>query len=171
MRLIASEDFLYDTVDVAIWSSVEQGLAITAGCLATLQPLVKFIAFKLGLRPHPSLPTPNGYGNQKRMNEGAIISVRKSFTHKTELTTPGGQLTDKAGLNLQPGMSGYSAMCYNTSQELLAMPTRVSDGESAKDLEHGTGRRNERDGIPAAYIPHTHIASTARLSRFRSSDV
>ncbi len=68
------------------------GLAITAGCLATLQPLVKFLAFKLGLRSHPSLPTPTGYGNQKRIKEGVVISVRKSFTHKTEPTTPGNVL-------------------------------------------------------------------------------
>ncbi|KAJ2894837.1 hypothetical protein MKZ38_007187 [Zalerion maritima] len=38
-------DFLWATLDIAIWSTVEQGLAITAGSLATLRPLVK----KLGL--------------------------------------------------------------------------------------------------------------------------
>lgn len=41
-------DFLYATVDVAIWSAVEQGLAITAGCLATLRPLLKEIGYRLG---------------------------------------------------------------------------------------------------------------------------
>jgi len=34
-------DFLYATVDVAIWSDIEQGLAITAGSLATLRPLYR----------------------------------------------------------------------------------------------------------------------------------
>ncbi len=50
------------------------------------------------------------------------------------------------------------------------MPRGASDGESAKDMEQGIGGRNERDGIPAAYISHTHIASATRLSRFRSPD-
>ncbi|KAI0132357.1 hypothetical protein BJ170DRAFT_245328 [Xylariales sp. AK1849] len=34
-------DFLWATVDIAIWSNTEQGLAITAGSLATLKPLIK----------------------------------------------------------------------------------------------------------------------------------
>ncbi|RFU76640.1 integral membrane [Trichoderma arundinaceum] len=36
-------DFLYATVDIAIWSATEQGLAITAGSLATLRPLLRSI--------------------------------------------------------------------------------------------------------------------------------
>ncbi|KAK8106677.1 hypothetical protein PG999_010036 [Apiospora kogelbergensis] len=42
-------DFLWATVDIAIWSDVEQGLAICAGCLATLQPLIKRTAQSVGL--------------------------------------------------------------------------------------------------------------------------
>ncbi|KAF2032657.1 hypothetical protein EK21DRAFT_60357 [Setomelanomma holmii] len=42
-------DFLYATVDVAIWSDIEQGLAITAGSLATLRPLYRQVADRLGL--------------------------------------------------------------------------------------------------------------------------
>jgi hypothetical protein len=43
-----SDDFLYDTVDIAIWSDIEQGLAITAGSLATLRPLYRILAKSLG---------------------------------------------------------------------------------------------------------------------------
>ncbi|KAH7026737.1 uncharacterized protein B0I36DRAFT_248763 [Microdochium trichocladiopsis] len=42
-------DFLYATVDIAIWSTVEQGLAITAGSLATTRPLLRMLGQKLGL--------------------------------------------------------------------------------------------------------------------------
>ena len=49
-------DFLYATVDVAIWSDIEQGLAITAGSLATLRPLYRQVASRLGL----STGTPDG---------------------------------------------------------------------------------------------------------------
>lgn len=41
-------DFLYATVDVAIWSDIEQGLAITAGSLATLRPLYRQLASRMG---------------------------------------------------------------------------------------------------------------------------
>ncbi|KAH8731556.1 hypothetical protein GQ44DRAFT_604113 [Phaeosphaeriaceae sp. PMI808] len=34
-------DFLYRTTDFAIWSTVEVGIGITAGCIATLRPLLK----------------------------------------------------------------------------------------------------------------------------------
>ena len=36
------------TVDIAIWSTTEQGLAITAGSLATLRPLFRKVATQLG---------------------------------------------------------------------------------------------------------------------------
>jgi hypothetical protein len=37
------------TVDIAIWSTAEGGLAITAGSLATLRPLLRLIGRKLGI--------------------------------------------------------------------------------------------------------------------------
>ncbi|CAG7565002.1 unnamed protein product [Fusarium equiseti] len=42
-------DFLWATVDIAIWSTAEGGLAITAGSLATLRPLLRLIGRKLGI--------------------------------------------------------------------------------------------------------------------------
>lgn len=53
-RLREVDDFLWATVDIAIWSTVEQGLAITAGSLATLRPLFKHIGYSLGLTTRPS---------------------------------------------------------------------------------------------------------------------
>lgn len=42
-------DFLWATVDIAIWSNTEQGLAITAGSLATLRPLLRQLGQKFGI--------------------------------------------------------------------------------------------------------------------------
>lgn len=39
-----------DTLDIAIWSAVECGLAVTAGSLATLRPLFRLMSRKLGLK-------------------------------------------------------------------------------------------------------------------------
>jgi hypothetical protein len=51
-----SPDFLYDTVDIAIWSDTEQGLAVTAGSLATLRPLYRMIVKSLGFSQPASDP-------------------------------------------------------------------------------------------------------------------
>ncbi|KAJ5875065.1 uncharacterized protein N7473_012412 [Penicillium subrubescens] len=37
------EEFLYNTYQISIWSNVEAGLGITAGCLTTLRPLIRFL--------------------------------------------------------------------------------------------------------------------------------
>jgi len=49
VRFFNSPDFLWATTDIAIWSTVEQGLAITAGSLATLRPLFFLAMHRLGL--------------------------------------------------------------------------------------------------------------------------
>lgn len=50
-------DFLYATVDIAIWSDIEQGLAITAGSLATLRPLYRMISAKFGFTSTGGTPS------------------------------------------------------------------------------------------------------------------
>ena len=54
-------DFLWATLDIAIWSDIECGLAITAGSLATLRPLYRSLALTLGFATtadmDPSKPT------------------------------------------------------------------------------------------------------------------
>ncbi|KAB8226011.1 hypothetical protein BDV33DRAFT_162792 [Aspergillus novoparasiticus] len=48
-------DFLYATVEIALWSNIEVGLGITAGSLATLRPLLRHW---LGSRTDPTYPSP-----------------------------------------------------------------------------------------------------------------
>ncbi|TPX18570.1 uncharacterized protein E0L32_002427 [Thyridium curvatum] len=58
-------DFLYATLDIAIWSIAECGLAIIAGCLATLRPLFRIVGQKFGLAiPGPTI-----------LNRGAMFSL------------------------------------------------------------------------------------------------
>ena len=61
-----SVDFLFDTIEIAIWSTVEQGLAITAGNLATLRPLLRFIGqgFSVASEEAPSDITSYGKGSE-----------------------------------------------------------------------------------------------------------
>ena len=55
------DDFLYATVNIALWSNIETGLGITAGSLATLRPLLRpFLSSRRGETysptPGPSAP-------------------------------------------------------------------------------------------------------------------
>lgn len=59
-----SPDFLWATTDIAIWSTIEQGLAITAGSLATLRPLLFLAMSKLGLSTRAGRPSGPSYGGK-----------------------------------------------------------------------------------------------------------
>ncbi|KAL6916146.1 hypothetical protein FSST1_007641 [Fusarium sambucinum] len=54
-------DWLWHTIDVAIWSIIEQGLAITATSLATLRPLFKLAGYHLGLASQPTTFSTSGH--------------------------------------------------------------------------------------------------------------
>ncbi|KAK4457602.1 hypothetical protein QBC42DRAFT_278750 [Cladorrhinum samala] len=143
LQYMNSDDFLWDTTYMAIWSSVEQALAITAGCLATLQPLIKLVGEKLGILPsqrtttaasgHASRSSPSRLGGPI----GGQISVKKTFSRKTEMYSlnegSGSDEQQDGSLRLQPRPSGYKAMCYNTSQEELR-PTQFKENESKDDM-------------------------------------
>ncbi|KAJ2986282.1 hypothetical protein NUW58_g5102 [Xylaria curta] len=57
IKTFMDPDFLWATVDIAIWSTAEQGLAITAASLATLRPLFRTVAQRFGMwTPRSSMP-------------------------------------------------------------------------------------------------------------------
>ena len=98
-------DFLWATLDIAIWSDTEQGLAITAGSLATLRPLYRNLAAHLGIsttgQDESGKNTPQWYGGPSTVKE----SKRKSlFNFGTLMRTEKGQDKDEDyGMgNLQP---------------------------------------------------------------------
>ncbi|KAL2163977.1 hypothetical protein VTH06DRAFT_3190 [Thermothelomyces fergusii] len=139
LQAIASDEFLYDTVYIAIWSTVEQCLAITAAGLATLQPLIKLVGYKLGLTSRPTLGGGGIASGQHIPMTSGSIAVKRSFTRRTEQRTSahndlgygyggggggrGGAGADPSGLRLHPVAGQYSAECYNNSQEFLRLPS------------------------------------------------
>lgn len=132
---------------MAIWSSVEMALAITAGCLATLQPLIKLIGEKLGILPSHRSTTAEGHASRSNPNRlGGQISVKKTFSRKTEMYSmnEGAESDERqnGGLKLQPQPSGYTAMCYNTSQEELR-PMRLKENDSKEDMNIASVKAKE----------------------------
>lgn len=75
-----SNDFLYSTTDIAIWSQIEMGLAIAAGSLATLRPLMKMTLRRLGFTgAEDSNQAPSSAG-LRTFGQG---SSKSSFSRKT----------------------------------------------------------------------------------------
>ncbi|KAK4205402.1 hypothetical protein QBC40DRAFT_270921 [Triangularia verruculosa] len=154
LQHLGSEDFLWDTAPVAIWSSVEAALAITAGCLACLQPLVKMIGAKLGITIFTRTAKTTQASNLKMKGD---ISVRRSFTRRTDLFSSQNYREQQTNgeLKLQPGVSGYTAQCYgNTSEEELRPVTKGTttdatlrgDNES-KESMNGVVKARERESV------------------------
>lgn len=88
-------DFLYATVDVAIWSDIEQGLAITAGSLATLRPLYRQVTEALGLSTTPSFGGSRPTGARTPQWGPVVSSPRKQFSFKSLLRSEKGTTLDK----------------------------------------------------------------------------
>ncbi|KAH7110525.1 hypothetical protein B0J13DRAFT_292033 [Dactylonectria estremocensis] len=75
-------DFLYETITIVIWSTVEQGLAVAAGCLATLGPLYRKIASKItsqGAQPS-QLGSEDAFGGNPGGNQGASFRMTTRST-------------------------------------------------------------------------------------------
>ncbi|TDZ49809.1 hypothetical protein CTRI78_v007810 [Colletotrichum trifolii] len=51
--LLNGDDFLWATTDVALWSTVEPGIGITAASIATLRPLWQLIWYRAGFDSQP----------------------------------------------------------------------------------------------------------------------
>ena len=59
-QLTEAEDILYQFTDIAIWSTVENGLGLTASSLATLRPLVRKLRSNYERTAEDSGPSQNG---------------------------------------------------------------------------------------------------------------
>ncbi|KAI1298368.1 hypothetical protein F5Y03DRAFT_270258 [Xylaria venustula] len=113
-------DFLWATLDIAIWSLSEGGLAITAASLATLRPLVRIWGEKLGIsttRTRASMPLSDG----------------------TFPTTGDGmdKFRERRAMKLPSDNISLETFMYAGNDE-GASKCR-SDGKSIKQAEHGRG--------------------------------
>lgn len=127
-------DFLWETLDIAIWSDIEQGLAITAGSLATLRPLYRSVATRLGLSdpggsgkggtserkgshrwyktPSSDLPKRSGPFSLRSMTKPGGEESRMDYSSTEDLR---GDLESQAGIRLRDDLvderdrKGYSS--------------------------------------------------------------
>lgn len=104
---------LDDTTDIAIWSQTEQGLAISAGSLATLQPLLRIALDKIGSsrnsKTGPASGTIRTFGQGSRKSSTSRRTPRSVFSLSTftrmddnEHTTTGMPTHDRRDPELPP---------------------------------------------------------------------
>ncbi|UKZ49109.1 hypothetical protein TrVGV298_003349 [Trichoderma virens] len=78
IKKFSDPDFLYSTVDIAIWSTTEQGLGIAAGSLATLRPLFRKAAAHISTRSGQSGQQDSSHLSNDIVTIGKISRQKKS---------------------------------------------------------------------------------------------
>ncbi|KAI4958769.1 hypothetical protein J4E86_004375 [Alternaria arbusti] len=144
-------DFLYRTTDFAIWSTVEVGLGITAGSIATLRPLMKQ-ALEI-TRSASALPWSKPSLNSGPLQSGTQLgtlkpSIKKSITITTSRARRESASSDEEIIlgrsqpseawQQQQGLSGYVTSTVLDEREKRQI--------SEKSRQHKTER--ERRGSP-----------------------
>jgi len=157
-------DFLWATVDIAIWSDIEQGLAITAGSLATLRPLWRQFSASIGLASSTFGPSgsPSNMRSPKWNGDPTLEQPRKklgifSFTRsllQTENKPATKDLDDDYGMgNLQPMRLRDDLSAENEKNDQVFNTWRIKGGSNVSDEECRVGaitmethinQRNER---------------------------
>ncbi|KAE9374487.1 hypothetical protein N431DRAFT_372091 [Stipitochalara longipes BDJ] len=102
IKQLAQDDFLYSTTDVAIWSTVEPGIGITAAALATLRPLFRTFLSRSKLfgssTRSRSRSASNAWPTSQKANRGGDIrnggvQVDTELGLRTDLAKGGGVTT------------------------------------------------------------------------------
>lgn len=161
-----SPDFLWATTDIAIWSTIEQGLAITAGSLATLRPLFFVAMTKLGLtttqrgEKRPSGPSYSGKsgplaGGSTRSNQKLQTSdsLRPDNYKLSAIVETRGSSDDDAGLRPieYPGTStwfpGRAQSSAKDAKKLAKKSQSDNESERSFKLKDSRSSNDEEQGI------------------------
>ncbi len=146
------------TIDIAIWSTTEQGLAITAGSLATLRPLFRRIAAKLGWStvqsgmpaaeegPNSSIGHRNTTGRGRK--EPADHSVSLVYPATIMMTTRRRPKTSKmGGLKLGDGYPGnFKTTITSGRKSIWGSKGPRTDNESEEELRM-EGAKGDMTGV------------------------
>ncbi|KAJ4324374.1 hypothetical protein N0V84_003935 [Fusarium piperis] len=141
-----SPDFLWATLDIAIWSTTEQGLAVTAGSLATLRPLLRLLGHKLGISTSgPSVlqdtdqPIASGgfksKGTDGSGNRHRSLFSLTTFTREDDL--------DRHGRDGEAAYAGRSHFDRSAQEKSVWGTRRSAENESEEELT-GMGQQHNK---------------------------
>ncbi|OJJ08371.1 hypothetical protein ASPVEDRAFT_143970 [Aspergillus versicolor CBS 583.65] len=131
VKTFRDPDFLYATVEIAIWSNIEAGLGITAGSLATLRPLLRHW---MGSTNDPSynqspFPGRSARSGSRRPGGLGISNHERPF--------PLGSLDDAGADRLRPDKLATTVTTIQTRRD--------SDEDGDVDTGLGTRWRGDSD--------------------------
>lgn len=87
----ATHDFLYESTDIAIWSTIEPGIGMIAACIATLRPLLQHVLHRTGLSTPHKTTNYGSYGNNlgpSSHRSGAGYVRSNSYSHHMDTLRP-----------------------------------------------------------------------------------
>jgi hypothetical protein len=139
------------TTDIAIWSTVEQGLAITAGSLATLRPLFFLAMHQLGITTNPTGKRPS-YGGQSgplamSNKSNNPRSAQKQDSYRPDVYKLSTVIETRKSMDSGHGASenikspgwGPTALPQVPAKDHKKLTKKhASDNESERSLNHGT---------------------------------
>ncbi|CAI6336745.1 unnamed protein product [Periconia digitata] len=149
-------EFLYNTVDFAIWTTVEVGIGITAGSMATLKPLVKSFKLFSSTRGGSTMPWSRGTGSKLGDLRGAQqLDELTQSGGKTKITitgSSGGRISesDEEGILGKDKYIGGGGRGINKS----VTTTVVHERMASRTTRQGLPRDLER-GMPGS-TPEDH---------------
>ncbi|KAI4731362.1 hypothetical protein E4T49_01066 [Aureobasidium sp. EXF-10728] len=141
-------EFLWRTADVAIWTTVEVGIGITAGNLGTLRPLMQRLMSFMGISSSTARDSRttkrNKFGNYGYMNSGA--TPLEDFTGKgaikTTITIRGGASNDDSN------WGGLSRT--DSEEEIVPGASKLHDGGILQSVQIDTSfEERVHDGLTA----------------------
>ncbi|PYH49734.1 putative integral membrane protein [Aspergillus saccharolyticus JOP 1030-1] len=138
VHTFSDPDFLYATVEIALWSNIETGLGITAGSLATLRPLVRHW---LGSHSDPNYYGRSPFGGpsgSRRMGGGASHNHARSHDRPVPL----GSLDDTAVQGrLRPDKLAVTVTTIHSQRG----PMNSSSNSSEEQLTAGLSDSGSKD--------------------------
>ncbi|RGP79567.1 hypothetical protein FLONG3_2315 [Fusarium longipes] len=137
-------DFLWATVDIAIWSATEQGLAITAGSLATLRPLLRLLGRKLGI-------TTSGRSELRDTSQQMASGLGKfGPSRATNTSNKQGDLFGLTTFTREDDLNSHGRDCEAAyaGKDHFGRPSAERTVVSTWDSRRGTGNSSEEELTP-----------------------
>ncbi|OAA64899.1 hypothetical protein ISF_04309 [Cordyceps fumosorosea ARSEF 2679] len=79
MHTFYDPDFLWATTDIAIWSTIEMGLALSAASCSTLRPLARTLGFNIGFTDYGSAGSEDAHHELRRASQPAANRRRSGL--------------------------------------------------------------------------------------------
>jgi hypothetical protein len=167
--LMDGPDFLYATTDVAIWSTVEPGIGITASSIATLRPLVRHCLWRMGFASAPGHSNTYQYSisEQKRNDRRGY---RRSLSPSDLVPTQRGGITSTE-IHGPRELKRPSAQSTNHTGGMITLPSIVVEEEDIDHVQTPDGHILQTTTVQQQYepAPRLQLRDSLRTSFARGS--